>query len=51
LSDAAVSTKVNEPLASDDGFDVPRHVAIIMDGNGAGRPRAGCLALRVIAVA
>jgi undecaprenyl diphosphate synthase len=29
-----VSTKVNEPLASDDGFDVPRHVAIIMDGNG-----------------
>jgi len=29
-----VSTKVNEPLASDDGFGVPRHVAIIMDGNG-----------------
>jgi undecaprenyl pyrophosphate synthase len=21
---------------------IPRHVAIIMDGNGAGRPSAGC---------
>jgi undecaprenyl diphosphate synthase len=36
LSDAARSTdKVTLPLAErSDGFDVPRHVAIIMDGNG-----------------
>ncbi len=36
LSDAASSrTKVTQPLnATGDGFDVPRHVAIIMDGNG-----------------
>ena len=35
MSDAAISTsKVAEPLADGGGFDVPRHVAIIMDGNG-----------------
>ena len=36
MSDAARSTdKVTLPLAArSDGFDVPRHVAIIMDGNG-----------------
>jgi len=35
LSDAAISTnKVTEPLADGGDFDVPRHVAIIMDGNG-----------------
>jgi undecaprenyl diphosphate synthase len=35
LSDAAISAKVGEQLAADDGgFDPPRHVAIIMDGNG-----------------
>jgi undecaprenyl diphosphate synthase len=35
LSDAAISTKVGEPLAGEDGgFEAPRHVAIIMDGNG-----------------
>jgi undecaprenyl diphosphate synthase len=36
LSDAARSSeKATEPLhASSDGFEMPRHVAIIMDGNG-----------------
>jgi undecaprenyl diphosphate synthase len=35
LSDAAISTKIGEPLAAEDGgFEAPRHVAIIMDGNG-----------------
>jgi undecaprenyl diphosphate synthase len=36
LSDAASSTKaVSEPLqAGNEGFETPRHVAIIMDGNG-----------------
>jgi undecaprenyl diphosphate synthase len=36
VSDAATSrSKVRHPSeASDDGFHVPRHVAIIMDGNG-----------------
>jgi len=36
VSDAATSrTKLTQPSqASGDGFDVPRHVAIIMDGNG-----------------
>jgi undecaprenyl diphosphate synthase len=35
LSDAAISTsKLAEPLADGDGFEMPRHVAIIMDGNG-----------------
>ena len=35
MSDAAISTnKVTEPLADGGDFDVPRHVAIIMDGNG-----------------
>jgi undecaprenyl diphosphate synthase len=35
LSDAAISTsKLTEPLADGDGYDMPRHVAIIMDGNG-----------------
>jgi len=31
LSDAAIST---QPLADGGGYDMPRHVAIIMDGNG-----------------
>jgi len=35
LSDAAISTKASQQLQSGgDGFDTPRHVAIIMDGNG-----------------
>jgi len=35
LSDAAISTKTSQQLQSGgDGFDTPRHVAIIMDGNG-----------------
>ena len=36
MSDAATTTrKVTRPLdATRDGFDMPRHVAIIMDGNG-----------------
>jgi undecaprenyl diphosphate synthase len=36
LSDAVTSrSKVTQPLrAGGDGFDMPRHVAIIMDGNG-----------------
>jgi undecaprenyl diphosphate synthase len=35
LSDAARSTsKVAEPLTDGGGFEMPRHVAIIMDGNG-----------------
>jgi len=35
LSDAAISTsKLEEPLAGDGEYDMPRHVAIIMDGNG-----------------
>jgi undecaprenyl diphosphate synthase len=35
LSDAAISTKASQQLQSGgDGFDAPRHVAIIMDGNG-----------------
>jgi undecaprenyl diphosphate synthase len=36
LSDAATSTKATDgPLqAGSDGFEMPRHVAIIMDGNG-----------------
>jgi len=34
LSDAAISSKLEEPLAGEGGYDVPRHVAIIMDGNG-----------------
>ena len=34
MSDAAISSKLEEPLAGEGGYDVPRHVAIIMDGNG-----------------
>ena len=35
MSDAAISTKTSQQLQSGgDGFDTPRHVAIIMDGNG-----------------
>jgi len=35
LSDAAISTsKLAEPVADSGGYDMPRHVAIIMDGNG-----------------
>jgi undecaprenyl diphosphate synthase len=35
LSDAAISTETSQQLQSGgDGFDTPRHVAIIMDGNG-----------------
>jgi undecaprenyl diphosphate synthase len=35
LSDAAISTKARQQLQSgSDVFDMPRHVAIIMDGNG-----------------
>jgi undecaprenyl diphosphate synthase len=35
LSDAANSTtKATQPLGASDGFEIPRHVAIIMDGNG-----------------
>ena len=35
MSDAAISTsKVAEPLAGEGGYEMPRHVAIIMDGNG-----------------
>jgi undecaprenyl diphosphate synthase len=35
LSDAAISTKASQQLQSGgDGSDTPRHVAIIMDGNG-----------------
>jgi undecaprenyl diphosphate synthase len=35
LSDAAISTKARRQLQSgSDVFDMPRHVAIIMDGNG-----------------
>ena len=35
MSDAAISTNLGEPLAAEDGgFEAPRHVAIIMDGNG-----------------
>ena len=35
MSDAAVSTsKLAQPLADGGGFEMPRHVAIIMDGNG-----------------
>jgi undecaprenyl diphosphate synthase len=35
LSDAAVSTsKMVQPLSGGGGYDMPRHVAIIMDGNG-----------------
>jgi undecaprenyl diphosphate synthase len=35
LSDAAISTsKAAEPLAGEGGYEMPRHVAIIMDGNG-----------------
>ena len=35
MSDAAISTKESQQLRSGgDGFDAPRHVAIIMDGNG-----------------
>ena len=35
MSDAAVSTsKAADPLADGGGFEMPRHVAIIMDGNG-----------------
>jgi undecaprenyl diphosphate synthase len=35
LSDAAISTKASQqPQSGGDGFDTPRHVAIIMDGNG-----------------
>ena len=35
MSDAAsVTDKVTQPLGASDGFEIPRHVAIIMDGNG-----------------
>jgi undecaprenyl diphosphate synthase len=35
LSEAAISTsKLAEPFADGGGYDMPRHVAIIMDGNG-----------------
>ena len=35
MSDAAISTSnLEEPLAGDGGYEMPRHVAIIMDGNG-----------------
>ena len=35
MSDAAISTsKLAQPLADGDGFEMPRHVAVIMDGNG-----------------
>ena len=35
MSDAAISTKASQqPQSGGDGFDTPRHVAIIMDGNG-----------------
>ena len=35
MSDAAISTsKLAQPLADGGGYDMPRHVAIIMDGNG-----------------
>jgi undecaprenyl diphosphate synthase len=35
LSDAAISTsKLGQPLANGGGYEMPRHVAIIMDGNG-----------------
>jgi undecaprenyl diphosphate synthase len=46
LSDAAISAKASQqPQSGGDGFDTPRHVAIIMDGNGRwaaarGLPRA-----------
>jgi undecaprenyl diphosphate synthase len=34
VSDADTKDKVAQPLAADGSYDMPRHVAIIMDGNG-----------------
>src|SRR3984893_8115487 len=41
MPEAVASTKAPDPAAPDSGFEPPRHVAIIMDGNGRGAEERG----------